>query len=175
MTEDNALAERKAALQHRALLLAAAEKLIAKEVKANKVRLEAVMTPGQTDRPKLAVGEDRHPMQAGTVAYAEPELPDKVWVETDRDAHVAWADQHHPTEVEIITQVRPAFTATYTIVGDKVLDSDAVVVEGLEVRQPAPRSTYIAVTPAKDPAVLAELWAMIRNSPAEILPVADDE
>lgn len=161
--------------QRRALLLAELSSRVARFIKANKAELMGPggMTPGQTNRPSIDI--DGHKTQAGTVAYTDPETKAPYWVESDPVAHVAWVDRTHPTEVEVIERVRPAFTSGYRVLNGEVVDADGTIVEGCTVVYPPPTEGHIRVTPAKDERIAAELWRMIRDAPAEILPAADDE
>lgn len=162
-----------AGLQRRALLLAELAKRIRQEITTNKAHLETLMSPGQTNRPSVLI--DGHKTQAGTVVFTDPETKPATWYESDPEAHIAFLDRLYPTEVEVITRPRQAFTSTYRINGDEVWAPDGEIVEGVTVVHPAPAPGHIAVTPAKDPAIAAELWNLIRSAPGELLGGADDE
>lgn len=160
-------------LRIKALLLAELAKRVAGEIAETKKQLRAVMVPGQTNRPSIDI--DGHKTQAGTVVYTDPETKAPSWVISDPVAFLAWVDQLHPTEVEVIEQARPAFLKTLAIVGDLVVDSDAAAADGVTVIHPEPSAGHITVSPSKDPAINDAVWRLIRSAPAALLGGADDE
>lgn len=160
-------------LQRDALLLAELSKRVKAAIAANKAELLASMVQGQTNRPTVEI--DGHKTQAGVVNYTDPEAQPAQWVESDPAVHIDWLDRWHPTEVEVITRPRQAFTSTYVVVGEQVMTPDGTVVEGVTVVHPAPRPGHIAVTPSKDARIAEALWELVRSAPAELLGGADDE
>lgn len=146
--------------QRRAILLAALAAQIAKLIKANKAALSPDVPAGRTDRV-LIDGE-----VVGTVGRS---VGSRSIITTDEEALIEWCDRFHPSEVEMITRIRPAFLETLTMTGDVVVDKLGNIVDGLAV---ATGTGHLVVTQAKDKADL--LWSAVRNNVLELTGPTDE-
>lgn len=121
----------RAELELRMALLAAFEQATKEELDRLKRLWRQSHHVGDSARPPIPDGTER-PAAAATITYKYG--PSSIMV-NDPEAFREWVDDHHPAEIEIVEQVRPAFLKRFTnangvLVGpDGELDVPGVVVK----------------------------------------------
>lgn len=118
-------------LELRMSVLAAFQQAAREELSRLKKRWQATRRVGDSSRPPIPDGTER-PAVAATITYKYG--PSSIVV-NDPEAFLAWVEEHHPSEVEVIEQVRPDFTKRFTnangvLVGpDGELDVPGIIVQ----------------------------------------------
>ncbi len=143
----------------RALLL----KELENRVKAARAEADAElagMPEGQTNRVTLE-GE-----VVGSVAMT---VGSRSIVITDEKALIAWCDEFHPDEVEVVERVRPAYMSKLTMIDDAVIDGQGNIVPGVAIRT---GTGHLTVRPDKAKGDL--LWSAVRSRVLELTGGDDD-
>lgn len=144
----------------RAVLLKELANKVGALISRNKKEHLSQIPTGQTNR--VLIDSE----VVGTVAMT---VGSRSIITTDEEALIDWCDRFHPSEVEMITRVRPAFLASLTMTGDVVVDNLGNIVDGLKV---ATADGYPVVKPDKAKADL--LWSAVRNNVLELTGPTDE-
>jgi hypothetical protein len=167
--EAETLADLRAGLGRRLLLLKALEKRVNYELGEAKRQLRlAGFRPGNTERPPLSDGRP-----AGAIAYSVGTLGATV---TDPEAFAKWAGKHYPTATRLEVVVAEWFTAQ-VIAGSEA--AGVPIGPGGEVGEDAPPGITVkqragSISARPDPKRSDALWADIRILTTELKAGIDD-